>query len=79
MVDACEIWENLFCCTSKYKFYLGVIHKFIPQFIYRWGFTRSNHESISRPDQDVIFPYPYSRTITILTSMLNIISTHPKT
>ena len=65
MVDACEIWKNISYCTSKYQSYLGVIHRFIPEFIYRWGFTRSNPESISRPDQDVIFPYPYSGTITI--------------
>ena len=65
MVDACEIWEKKFCCTSKYKFYLGVIHKFIPEFIYSWGFTIRNPESRSRPDQDVILPYPYSVTITI--------------
>ena len=58
-------WKNIFCCTSKYQFYLGVIHKFIPKFIYRRGFTISNPESRSRPDHDVIFPYPYSGTITI--------------
>ena len=65
MVDACEIWENVFCCTSKYQFYLGVIHKFIPEFIYRWGFTRSNPESRSSPGQDGTFPHPYSFTVTI--------------
>ena len=65
MVDACEIWKNISYCTSKYQSYLGVIHRFIPEFIYRWGFTRSNPGSISRPDHDVIFLYPYSGTITI--------------
>ena len=65
MVDACEILGKIFCCTSKYQSYLGVIHGFVTEFIYRWGFTRSNPGSISRPDHDVIFPYPYSGTITI--------------
>ena len=65
MIDACEIWGKTICCTSKYQFYLSVIHKVIPEFIYRWRFNISNPESRSRPDQDFILPYPYSGTITI--------------
>ena len=60
-----NLGKILFWCTSTYQFYLGGIHKFIPEYIYRWGFTISNPESRYRPDQDVIFPYPYSGTITI--------------